>query len=59
MFVNLRKDSMNVEEDEDLSWNINNVGKNCNGIILRNMLIKWKENFYKKEFIFEINELFW
>lgn len=40
MFVNLRKDSMSVEEDEDLSWNINNVGKNCNGIILRNMLIK-------------------
>lgn len=57
--VNLRKDSLSAEEDEDSSRNINNAGKNCNGITLRNMSTKRKENPYKKESTSEINEPSW
>ncbi|XP_020629808.1 neuronal acetylcholine receptor subunit alpha-3-like [Orbicella faveolata] len=57
--VNLRKDSISVDEEENSSRNINNAGKNCNGITLRNMSTKRKENTYKKETTSEINEPSW
>lgn len=58
MFVNLRKDSV-VDEEMDFKQNINNCGKNCNGIVGKgNYFIKFKEKFgQEKESMYEIMEL--
>ena len=57
--VNFRKDSISADDEEDSSRNINNVGKNCNGITLTNKSTKRKENAYKKETTSEIKEPSW
>lgn len=57
--VNLRKDSISVNDDEDSSRNINNAGKNCNGIALRNVSTKRKENTFKNETTSELTEPSW
>jgi len=57
--VNLRKDSISADDEEDSSRNINNAGKNCNGKTIRHVSTKRKENPYKKETTSEINEPSW
>lgn len=47
--VNFRKDSLSVDEESDSSKNINNAGKNCNGVALRNVSMKRKEKPYKEK----------
>lgn len=57
--VNLRKDSLSADDDEDSSRNINNAGKNCNGVTIRNMSTKRKEKPCNKETTSEIHEPSW
>lgn len=57
--VNLRKDSLSAEDENDSSRNINNAGKNCNGIATRNISTKRKEKPYNKETTVESNEPSW